>query len=61
MATELAVPPWDVEVGPHPSHAERMILAEKIADLLEGRGAESDAEVFVKQLPSLLGPSTDLP
>jgi predicted Zn-dependent protease len=53
MATE--------EVGTHPSHAERIILAGKIASLLEGNAAESDLEILAKQLPSLLGPSTDLP
>jgi hypothetical protein len=61
MATELAVPPWDEEVGAHPSHAERIILAEKIASLFEGNAAESDLEILAKQLPSLLEPSTDLP
>ncbi|MFQ5802775.1 MAG: M48 family metallopeptidase [Candidatus Methylomirabilales bacterium] len=61
MATELAVPPWDTDVGPHPSHAERIILAGKIADLLEGKSTGPDADVLVKQLPSLLGLSTDLP
>ncbi len=61
MATELAVPPWEEEVGSHPSHAERIILAEKIASLLEGNGAESDLEILGQQIPSLLGPSTDLP
>lgn len=61
MATELAVWPGDEAAGPHPSHAERMILAEKIAHLLEGRGAELGAEALVRQLPVLLDPSTDLP
>lgn len=61
MATELPFWHGHMKAGPHPSHAERMILAEKIAGLLEGRGAELDAEVLVKQLPSLLGPLTDLP
>lgn len=61
MATELPFWHGHIKAGPHPSHAERMILAEKIARLLEGRGAELDAEALVKQLPSLLGPSTDVP
>lgn len=61
MATELALWPGYEEAGAHPSHAERMILAEKIADLLEGRGTESGVEVLVKRLPFVLGPSTDLP
>jgi len=61
MATELARWPGEEEAGAHPSHAERLILAEKIADLLEGRGADSDVEGLVKRLPFLLGPLTDLP
>lgn len=63
MATELASWHGYMEAGLHPSHAERMILAEKIADLLDERGENVDAEVLVKQVPSLLGPgaSTDLP
>lgn len=61
MATELAIWPGYEETGPHPSHAERMILAEKVATLLEEKGAALDAEAFLAQLPSLFGPSTDLP
>ena len=61
MATELAVWPGDEAASPHPSHAERMILAEKIAHLLEGRGAQLSAEALVHQLPALLDSSTDHP
>lgn len=63
MVTELASWYGYMEAGLHPSHAERMILAERIADLLEERNGNVDTETLVKQAPSLLGPgtSTDLP
>lgn len=54
MAVELSPGRGDAEPDGHPSHAERMVLAEKIARLLEGSGAESNRDVSVKQLHRLM-------
>lgn len=61
MAVELSAGRGGAEPGGHPSHAERIVLAEKIATLLDGRAREIDPEVSLKRLHHLVGPFGDLP
>jgi len=61
MAVELASGFGDAEAGGHPTHAERILLAEKIALLLEGRSVEQDPEVTLKRFYRLMGSFDDLP
>jgi predicted Zn-dependent protease len=60
MAVELSSGLGDSGEGGHPSQAERLILAERIASLLDGRGAERDPEVTLKRLHRLVGVFDDL-
>jgi hypothetical protein len=59
MAVELSSGLW--EAGTHPSHAERIVLAERIALLLDARGAKGDPEVTLKRLYLLTDSFDDLP
>lgn len=49
------------EADSHPTHAERIVLAERITLLLGVRGAESDPEVTLKRLYRLTDSFDDLP
>jgi len=49
------------EADSHPTHAERIVLAERIAQLLDARGAESNPEVTLKRLYQLMDSFDDLP
>lgn len=60
MAVELSSEPGKPDLGDHPSHAERMILAEEIARLLERSGAERDPKVSLRRLHHLMGLFDDL-
>jgi hypothetical protein len=59
MAVELSSGLW--EADSHPTHAERIVLAERIALLFDARGAESDPEVTLKRLYRLTDSFDDLP
>jgi predicted Zn-dependent protease len=59
MAVELSSVLW--EVGSHPSHAERIVLAERIGLLLDGKAAATDPEVTLKRLYRLVDSFDDLP
>lgn len=61
MAVELSSDLGDAKAGGHPSHAERILLAEKIALLLDGRAVERDPEVTLTRLYRLMGSFDDLP
>lgn len=59
MAVELSSGLW--EADSHPSHAERIVLAEKITLLLDGQRAGSDPEVTLERLYWLVDSFDDLP
>lgn len=59
MAVELSSGLWTAES--HPTHAERIVLAERIALLLDGRAGERDPEVTLKRLYRLADSFGDLP
>ncbi|MFQ5656480.1 MAG: M48 family metallopeptidase [Candidatus Methylomirabilales bacterium] len=60
MAIELVPGPGGRYHG-HPSHAERLILAEKVADILDQSGGELNAEILVERLHHLVGSFGDIP
>lgn len=59
MAVELSAGLWTAES--HPTHAERIVLAERIALLLDGRAGESDPGITLKRLYRLADSFDDLP
>lgn len=61
MAVELASGLWDAESETHPSHAERILLAERIARLLGEGGTAKDPDVTLMRLHRLVGSFDDLP
>jgi len=61
MAVELSPGRWDTKPGGHPSHAERVVMAAKIALLLGRGGTEGDLEAWVNRLHRLVGSFDDLP
>lgn len=61
MAVELVPGPGEGKLHGHPSHAERMILAEKVANILDRSGGELNADALVKQLHHLVGSFGDIP
>ncbi len=61
MAVELSPGMGDGKLSDHPSHAERIVLAEKMALLVDGKRAEEDAGMSLKHLQQLVGFFTDNP
>jgi predicted Zn-dependent protease len=61
MAVELSPGRWDTKPGGHPTHAERVVMAAKIALLLDRGGTERDVEAWVNRLNRLVGSFDELP
>lgn len=61
MAVELTSGLGKGKPSDHPSHAERMVLVEKIALLLDGKGAEGEPAMSLEHLYQVVGFFTDSP
>lgn len=61
MATELVPGPGEGKLHGHPSHAERIILAEKVGDILDRSVGELNADTLVQQMHRLVGSFGDIP
>ncbi len=61
MAVELSSSLRDAEAGTHPSYAERVLLAERIARLLEEGRAGKDPDLTLQRIHRLVGSFDDLP
>ena len=61
MAVELVPGPTDARRGRHPGHAERVVLAERIARILESGHGSRDPEGVLQHLRRHLMDSDDLP
>lgn len=61
MAVELSSGLGKGSPSRHPSHAERMVLVEKIALLLDGKGAGGEPDMALENLYQAVGFFTDSP